>query len=112
MLVSSSRGWLKRVLLSLMKTAIVTAATDVFALPATVINLFLVEHLESMKGGDIFVLDCGLVPQSWRKMGSSDKFLSGVVKVVKFEDEEGLIAVSVCRTSHDLDLIVDAFHAA
>ncbi len=51
-----------------MKTAIVTAATDVFALSATVINLFLVEHLESMKGGDIFVLDCGLVPQSRRKM--------------------------------------------
>ena len=47
-----------------------------------------------------------------RFFGSSDKFLFGTVKVIEFEDEESFIAVTVGRAGHDLDLIVDALHAA
>lgn len=47
-----------------------------------------------------------------RKGGSSDKFLSGVVEVVELEDEESLVPIAVGGAGHDLDLVVDALHAA
>ncbi len=51
--------------------AIATTSSELFALPTTVMLRSLMDNLSGKEGADIYVLDCGILPASRRKMRRS-----------------------------------------
>jgi len=43
-------------------------------------------------------------------LGSSEKFVSGMMKAIESENEVSLIAQAISLAQHCFDLVVDAFH--
>src|ERR1017187_7095510 len=55
---------------------------------------------------------CHIDFEWWGFMGSSEKFLPGVMKTEESENQVTLVTQTICLAKKCLDLIVDAFHAA
>jgi hypothetical protein len=52
------------------------------------------------------------LPAASKKNGSSEKFLSGVMKAIEFENEVTLVTQPIGLSQERLDLVIDAFHSA